>query len=64
MENKKISFVDLVKKRLDGRKNIWLSNKTGISQSEISRILSGRLIPSDNQKKIILDSLPKDTAKI
>ena len=46
---KKFIFHDALKEALDGRTNKWLSEKTGISPSELSRIVSGRLIPSPNQ---------------
>ena len=46
---KEFIFHDALKEALDGRTNKWLSEKTGISPSELSRIVSGRLIPSPNQ---------------
>lgn len=38
-----------VKELMDGRTNRWLNKKTGIAESEISRILSGRLKPTESQ---------------
>lgn len=43
---------------LDGRTNRWLCVKTGIGESEISRIVSGRLIPTENQKQKIENVFP------
>ena len=50
----------LLQKALDGRTNRWLSIKTGIHESEISRIVKGRLIPTDVQSKKITDAIPFD----
>jgi predicted transcriptional regulator len=35
--------------KMDGRTNKWLHDKTSIAQSELSRILSGKLQPTDEQ---------------
>lgn len=51
---------EAIKEKMDGRTNIWLNKKTRISQSEISRILTGRLKPSDNQLKKINIALGTD----
>jgi DNA-directed RNA polymerase specialized sigma54-like protein len=48
MEPRK-NLTELLKIALDGRTNRWLANKTGIQESEISRIVSGRLIPTEKQ---------------
>jgi len=45
--------------KLNGRTNKWLHEKTGISTSDISRILNGKLIPSEGQIKKI-DAVLKD----
>lgn len=45
--------------KMDDRPNKWLHKKTGIAQSEISRILSGKLEPSDAQKDKINAVLDK-----
>jgi len=37
---------------MDGRRNNWLSEKTGINQAQISRILNGLKPTSDQLKKI------------
>ena len=50
---KEFIFHEALQEALDGRTNRWLSNKTGIGESEISRIASGRLIPTDNQREKI-----------
>ena len=57
---KELTFIELVKKALDGRTNRWLSQKTGISESELSRILNGILIPSETQKQRIIAAFPFD----
>jgi hypothetical protein len=44
---------------MDGRRNIWLSAKTGISQAQISRILNG-LKPTDEQLQKINEALNTD----
>ena len=38
-----------IKEALDGRTNRWLSKKCGIQESELSRIMTGRLIPTQLQ---------------
>jgi hypothetical protein len=57
MEPKK-NLTELLKIALDGRTNRWLANKTGIQESEISRIVSGRLIPTDKQLEKIRAAFP------
>lgn len=47
MEQKKIH--ELLVELMDGRKNRWLHKKTGIAESEISRIMNGVLKPSEKQ---------------
>ena len=57
METRK-TLTELLKIALDGRTNRWLANKTGIQESEISRIVSGRLIPTDKQLEKIRAAFP------
>jgi DNA-directed RNA polymerase specialized sigma54-like protein len=57
MEPRK-NLTELLKIALDGRTNRWLANKTGIQESEISRIVSGRLIPTDKQLDKIRAAFP------
>jgi DNA-directed RNA polymerase specialized sigma54-like protein len=57
MEPRK-NLTELLKIALDGRTNRWLANKTGIQESEISRIVSGRLIPTDKQLEKIRAAFP------
>ena len=57
MEPRK-TLTELLKIALDGRTNRWLANKTGIQESEISRIVSGRLIPTDEQLEKIRAAFP------
>jgi DNA-directed RNA polymerase specialized sigma54-like protein len=52
------TLTELLKIALDGRTNRWLANKTGIQESEISRIVSGRLIPTDKQLEKIRAAFP------
>ena len=52
------TLTELLKIALDGRTNRWLANKTGIQESEISRIVSGRLIPTDKQLDKIRAAFP------
>lgn len=47
-----------IKLCLDGRRNNWLVEKTGIHSSDISRILKGRLIPTDKQLDKIRAAFP------
>lgn len=56
-------FYEAVNAALDGRTNKWLSIKTGISESEISRILNGILVPSENQVKKIKEIFPAELAE-
>jgi DNA-directed RNA polymerase specialized sigma54-like protein len=57
MEPRK-NLTELLKIALDGRTNRWLANKTGIQESEISRIVSGRLIPTEKQLEKIRAAFP------
>ncbi|MEY2869604.1 MAG: hypothetical protein RIR01_2101 [Bacteroidota bacterium] len=57
MEPRK-TLTELLKIALDGRTNRWLANKTGIQESEISRIVSGRLIPTEKQLEKIRAAFP------
>ncbi len=57
MEPRK-TLTELLKIALDGRTNRWLANKTGIQESEISRIVSGRLIPTNKQLEKIRAAFP------
>jgi DNA-directed RNA polymerase specialized sigma54-like protein len=52
------TLTELLKIALDGRTNRWLANKTGIQESEISRIVSGRLIPTEKQLEKIRAAFP------
>ncbi len=40
---------EIIVEKMDGRTNRWLSKKTLIAESEISRILNGRLKPTEKQ---------------
>jgi DNA-directed RNA polymerase specialized sigma54-like protein len=55
---KQLPFHEAVRLAMDSRPNKWLSEKTGIHESEISRILSGRLTPSDDQLSKIKGVFP------
>ena len=48
-----LTFHKALEKEMDGRTNRWLAKKTEIHESEISRIISGRLTPTDAQKEKI-----------
>lgn len=56
----KKSFIDLVREKMDGRTQRWLSNKTKISEPDLSRILRGILIPTDFQVLQINEALQTD----
>lgn len=47
-----------IKSALDGRKNKWLVEKTGISDSQISMIVTGRLKPTTTQLEKIRNAFP------
>lgn len=57
---KKLPFHKKLKISMDGRTNTWLSNKTDIPQSEISRIINGKLTPSESQVEKIKAIFPDD----
>jgi transcriptional regulator with XRE-family HTH domain len=62
-KNMKLEIKELhtsIKEKMDGRTNIWLNGKTRISQSELSRILTGRLKPSTKQLEKINTALGTD----
>lgn len=48
---------EVIVEKMDGRTNRWLSRKTLIAESEISRILSGRLTPTEKQVVKINEAL-------
>jgi hypothetical protein len=58
MKTKSLQFHEKVKIVLDGRTNQWLVEKTGIHASEISRILTGRVNPTDVQMDKIRNAFP------
>jgi hypothetical protein len=59
MKNEKeLLLHEKLKIHLDGRKNNWLVEKTGIHSSEISKILNGRLTPTDKQLEKIRNAFP------
>ena len=45
----KLPFCKQLDIAMDGRTNMWLHKKTKIAQSELSRIRTGRLLPSKDQ---------------
>jgi len=49
---------------MDGRTNRAIAEKTGIHESEISRIKSGRLTPTKDQIDKIVSALPNYQFKI
>jgi len=57
-KTKELQLHEKIKVCLDGRKNNWLVEKTGIHASEISRILSGRLVPTSAQLDKIREAFP------
>lgn len=61
-ENKqKIPFHTQMEIAMDGRTNRIMAEKTGIHESEISRIKSGRLNPTKEQINKIVSALPDYT---
>lgn len=58
-KEKELLFHQRLKVALDGRRNKWLCEKTGIHSSEISRIITGRLIPTEKQKEKIENVFPE-----
>lgn len=59
--NKKLLFHEQMDKAMDGRTNRIMAEKTGIHESEISRIKSGRLNPTQEQINKIISALPDYT---
>ena len=57
---KKRLLKDLIRERLDGRPNRWLAERCNIHESEISRILTGRLTPTQGQLDKINTALTTD----
>lgn len=57
-KEKDLLLHEKIKIALDGRKNKWLVEKSGIQASEISRIVSGRLQPTDTQLEKIRNAFP------
>jgi predicted transcriptional regulator len=61
LATKKIPFHEQLVIAMDGRTNRALAEKTGIHESEISRIVSGRLNPTQAQINKIIAALPDYT---
>ena len=57
----KIPFHEQMERAMDGRTNRIMAEKTGIHESEISRIKSGRLNPTQEQIDKIVSALPNYT---
>lgn len=58
---KKLPFHEQMNRAMDGRTNRIMAEKTGIHESEISRIKSGRLNPTQEQIDKIVAALPDYT---
>ena len=58
MKKEKEPYSVLLKKAMDGRKNRWLSEKSGIHESEVCRILNGSVNPSAKQLEKIAAVFP------
>lgn len=61
---KKKPFHEQFKEALDGRTNRIAAERTGIHESEISRIKSGRLNPSPEQIQKIVTAFPSYTFSV
>jgi len=57
-KEQELPYHEKVKLAMDSRRNNWLVEKTGIHASEISRILQGRLLPTEKQKEKIRNAFP------
>lgn len=51
------TFVNLIKEKMDGRTDLWLSQNTGISQSKISRLMRLEAEPSIDDLQEIAKAL-------
>jgi predicted transcriptional regulator len=58
MKKEKEPYHVLLKRAMDGRKNRWLSEKSGIHESEICRIVKGSVNPSTKQLEKIAAVFP------
>ena len=58
VKEQELLFHQKVKIAFDGRKHKWLVERSGIQSSEISRILNGRLTPTDRQIEKIRSAFP------
>ena len=58
MKDAKITLSEALIKELDGRKNRWLMEKSGVHESEISKMVTGRLIPTKSQLEKIKAVFP------
>lgn len=56
---KRMTLADAIKEAMDGRRNIWLAEKTGIHKSKISQILNG-LRPTQKELEKINKALSID----
>lgn len=46
---KRLSLGDQILRAMDGRRNTWLVEKTGLHPTTVSLIIRGRLIPTEEQ---------------
>lgn len=54
---KKKELHEILIEKMDGRTNRWLHKKTLIAESEISKIMNGRLKPTEKQLEKINEAL-------
>ncbi len=57
-EIKKRPFNEVLEEALDGRPNRWLANKTGIHESDISKLRKGTFNPTQGIIDRIAAALP------
>lgn len=57
MEKEKKQLHEILVEKMDGRTNRWLHKKTLIAESELSRIMNGRLTPTEKQLEKINTAL-------
>lgn len=63
-DTEKKPFSEVLDKAMDGRTNRWLANKTGIHESDVSKLRKGTFNPTQGQIDKIATALPGFTYEL
>ncbi len=48
----------------EGRRQAWLAERAGLDQATLSRIVTGRLVPTDREREAIAKALGRDVDEL